>query len=124
MTSLGPKVLEFNCRFGDPETQVVMPLLEGDLFEALFACTQGKLGEVQVQQKPKLTAVTVVMASGGYPNSYQTGYSISGIDRANCVPGAIVFHAGTKDGETQPDAGVSPSKLKRLSQGLVTSGGR
>jgi amidophosphoribosyltransferase len=126
MTQTGPKVLEFNVRFGDPETQVVMPLLECDLYEVMHACTQGNLENVHVQQKPECSAVTVVMASGGYPNSYQTGYSISGIDRANCVPGAIVFHAGTKDAEIQPQQGMSPTKLKRPAamQGLVTSGGR
>merc|ERR1719191_2590830 len=126
ITQSGPKVLEFNCRFGDPETQVVLPLLECDLYEVISACTQGKLENVQVQQKPETNAVTVVMASGGYPNSYQTGYSISGIDRANCVPGAIVFHAGTKDAEIRPEGSVSPQKLKRpaATQGLVTSGGR
>jgi phosphoribosylamine--glycine ligase/phosphoribosylaminoimidazole synthetase len=126
ITSSGPKVLEFNCRFGDPETQVVIPLLDCDLFEALCACTQGKLGEVRVQQKSETSAVAVVMASGGYPNSYQTGYSISGIDRASCVPGAIVFHAGTKDAETKSEQTISRTQPKRprLSQDLVTSGGR
>eukprot|EP00746_Dinoflagellata_sp_MGD_P159156 gnl/MRDRNA2_/MRDRNA2_86637_c1_seq1.p1 gnl/MRDRNA2_/MRDRNA2_86637_c1~~gnl/MRDRNA2_/MRDRNA2_86637_c1_seq1.p1 ORF type:complete len:1759 (+),score=330.12 gnl/MRDRNA2_/MRDRNA2_86637_c1_seq1:114-5390(+) len=130
VTESGPQVLEFNCRFGDPETQVVIPLLDCDLYETLHACVQGKLGQVQMQQKPEMSAVTVVMASGGYPNSYQTGYSISGIDRASCVPGAIVFHAGTRDAELIPDGAMTSSKLKRSASatsttpGLVTSGGR
>ncbi|MCD6380017.1 phosphoribosylamine--glycine ligase [bacterium] len=89
----GPKVLEYNCRFGDPETQVVLPLFKGDLFEVLFEATNGNLSSVNFQNSSG-TAVCVVLASGGYPASYNKGYEIKGIDRA-VEAGCIVFHAGT-----------------------------
>ncbi|MDY7022709.1 MAG: phosphoribosylglycinamide synthetase C domain-containing protein, partial [Cyanobacteriota bacterium] len=90
-----PKVLEFNCRFGDPETQAVLSLLETPLDELLLACCQQRLAEFPpLVWKPGF-AVCVVLASGGYPGSYQKGYRITGLDAA-IATGATVFHAGTK----------------------------
>ncbi len=94
ITEEGPKVLEFNCRFGDPEAQVVLPLLESDLLEILNACVDGTLAGTEVAWRDEVAA-TVVAASGGYPAEYTTGHAISGIDEANSVPGVTVFHAGT-----------------------------
>lgn len=106
LTSKGPKVIEFNARFGDPETQVVLPLLETDLAEICLATAAGKLDRVPVNWYDK-KAVCVVMASGGYPGDYEKGKIITGIEKAEQA-GSIVFHAGTetKDGQ------------------IVTSGGR
>merc|ERR1711937_1055024 len=97
----GPKVIEFNCRFGDPETQVVLPLLESDLYGLLTACAQGELTDPTnaVHVKTGTSAVSVIMASEGYPGSYEKNHVIHGLDRAACVPGVTVFHAGTKTGE-------------------------
>lgn len=107
ITDDGPKVLEYNVRFGDPETQSYMRLLKTDLLEILLACADGTLDQISVEWNGGY-AVCVVLASGGYPDSYQKGFPITGIDQAESVPGVVVFHAGTKyDGET-----------------LVTSGGR
>ena len=89
------KVVEFNCRFGDPETQVVLPLLDGDLAEIMLACATGGLDKVDIGWKDKAT-VCVVLASGGYPESYKNGYPISGLDKAGVLPNTVVFHAGTK----------------------------
>ena len=98
LTEKGPKVIEYNCRFGDPETQVVLPRLESSLLEIMLAITEDRLEEVEVLWD-KGACVTVVLASGGYPGKYQTGFDIFGIEDAeNC--GGMVFHAGTKaDGE-------------------------
>ncbi|MBR6772147.1 MAG: phosphoribosylamine--glycine ligase [Clostridia bacterium] len=98
LTEKGPKVIEYNCRFGDPETQVVLPRLESSLLEIMLAITEDRLEEVEVLWD-KGACVTVVLASGGYPGKYQTGFEIFGIEDAeNC--GGMVFHAGTKaDGE-------------------------
>ncbi len=105
-----PKVIEFNCRFGDPETQAVLPVLSGDLLELLWAAadpavTEGPLPEVGHDGR---TAVCVVVASGGYPAEVRKGFPIRGLEKARALPGALVFHAGTgvKDGR------------------LVTAGGR
>lgn len=105
LTSKGPKVIEFNARFGDPETQVVLPLLETDLVDISLAAATGKLNTVPVSWYDK-KALCVVMASGGYPGDYQKGKVIRGIDEAEKT-GAIVFHAGTetKDGETVTSGG-------------------
>ena len=89
------KVVEFNCRFGDPETQVILPLLDGDLAEIMLACATGTLDEVEVAWSDKV-AVCVVMASGGYPGSYENGKEISGLAEANADESTVVFHAGTK----------------------------
>lgn len=106
LTPKGPKVIEFNCRFGDPETQVILPLLDGDLPDALLASVNGTVDRLVLKQKPG-AAVTVVLASGGYPGDYAKGKVISGVEQADAT-GAVVFHAGTamKDGS------------------LVTAGGR
>jgi phosphoribosylamine---glycine ligase len=93
LTSVGPKVIEFNCRFGDPETQVVLPMLKGDLAEIMLACIEGRLHPGMVQQHNGACA-TIVMASPGYPGSYSKGLPITGLDSVPKT--AVVFHAGTK----------------------------
>jgi len=93
ITADGPKVLEYNCRFGDPETQVILPLFEGDLFEVMYESTARHLERVSFSNSDKSTAC-IVIASGGYPGSYQKGYPIEGIEEAS-RRGCIVFHAGT-----------------------------
>lgn len=93
LTKNGPKVIEYNCRFGDPETQVVLPLLESDLLTIMQATTSGTLEETEVRFAEG-AAACVVLASGGYPQKYQTGYPISGLKEA--AQTASVFHAGTK----------------------------
>ena len=106
ITKDGPKILEFNVRFGDPETQAILMRLDSDLVEALCAVADGRLADVELRWSAK-PAVCVVMASAGYPGSYEKGKVISGLDEAEAT-GAVVFHAGTKlkDGK------------------IVTSGGR
>jgi phosphoribosylamine--glycine ligase len=94
LTKAGPKVLEFNARFGDPETQVYLPRLENDLVELLDASIGGTLDQMELQWNPQ-AAVCVVMASGGYPGRYAKGKIISGLDAANALPHTKVFHAGT-----------------------------
>ena len=89
------KVVEFNCRFGDPETQVVLPLLDGDLAEIMLACATGTLDQVDFGWYDK-AAVCVVMASGGYPESYAKGMEITGLADAAADKDVVVFHAGTK----------------------------
>ena len=101
------KVVEFNCRFGDPETQVVLPLLDGDLAEIMLACATGTLNKAEVAWYNK-AAVCVVMASGGYPESYEKGKEITGLAAAEEDKDVVVFHAGTKEAEGK----------------IVTSGGR
>lgn len=96
LTSAGPKVLEFNARFGDPEAQVILPLLASDLGEVLAACAAGRLDDAGDLAFHDGAAVTVVLASGGYPEGYETGTAISGIEDAE-ADGALVFHAGTRD---------------------------
>jgi phosphoribosylamine---glycine ligase len=93
LTQAGPRVLEFNCRFGDPETQVVLPLLETDLLDVLLACAQGTLARQEVRWSNG-AAASVVLASGGYPGHYETGKEIAGLEQAQQQ--AIIFHAGTK----------------------------
>lgn len=95
LTTTGPKVLEFNTRFGDPETQPILMRLKSDLVEALVATAEGKLDEITLQWDPR-PAVCVVAASGGYPGKYETGKTISGIDDARSIPDTMVFHAGTR----------------------------
>jgi phosphoribosylamine--glycine ligase len=96
LTDEGPKVLEFNCRFGDPETQVMMPRLESEPTELLLACARGDLGSAAAELRPG-ACVTVVLASGGYPGAYETGFVIEGLDAAAGVEGATVFHSGTAE---------------------------
>jgi len=94
ITSDGPKVVEFNCRFGDPESQAVLPLIESDLVELILATIEGKLGDMKLEEKDA-AAVCVVMASGGYPGHYRKGFEIRGLDSVRELPDVIVFHAGT-----------------------------
>lgn len=107
LTAEGPKLLEFNCRFGDPETQVVVPRLRSDLGELLLACVEGNLSNYKTHWS-KETCVTVVLASGGYPGAYDTGVEIAGLEAAAEVEGVIIFHAGTDERQSR----------------VVTSGGR
>lgn len=105
ITQDGPKVVEFNARFGDPETQVVLPLLNSDLVDIMLACADGTLADQQIEWA-KEAAVCVVMAAGGYPKAYNKGDAITGLDDAKAA-GALVFHAGTahKDGHIVTDGG-------------------
>jgi phosphoribosylamine--glycine ligase len=93
LTKTGPRVVEFNCRFGDPETQVVLPLLDCDLAELLMSAARGELSKSRVALKSG-NAVCVIAASGGYPDAYEKGKVISGLDRVD--EGVMVFHAGTR----------------------------
>lgn len=98
ISEAGPKVLEYNVRFGDPECQVLMLRLNSDFLAALLAAAEGRLGDVSLSWRDD-TAMVVVMAAKGYPGSYQKGTLIEGLDKAAEVPGATVFHAGTKAGD-------------------------
>ena len=106
LTKNGPRVLEFNARFGDPETQVYLTRLENDLVELLDASAGGTLDKIELQWKPD-ASVCVVMASGGYPGSYEKGKPIHGLDNAAKLPDTKVFHAGTavKDGQIITNGG-------------------
>ena len=95
LTPSGPKVIEYNCRFGDPETQVVLPLLDTDLIDIMQAVYDGTLENLPVCWKAE-SAACVVLASGGYPVKYESGKEISGLDKKGQVQGAFVYHAGTK----------------------------
>ncbi len=95
LTAGGPKVLEFNCRFGDPEAQVLLTRLDCDLLDVLEAVVEGRLSDVDIRWKP-LASVCVVMTSRGYPGSYETGKVIEGLDLAGQMPDVHVFHAGTR----------------------------
>ncbi len=118
LTERGPMVLEFNCRFGDPEAQVILPLLQSDIVELMLACTDGSLAEHEPAWSAE-SAVTVVMASGGYPDGYETGKVISGLPEGlNADGSALVFHAGTMVDDTRLHAeGESDSVI-------LTDGGR
>ncbi|UCE26214.1 MAG: phosphoribosylamine--glycine ligase [Candidatus Coatesbacteria bacterium] len=101
----GPKVLEFNCRFGDPETQVVLPLLKSDFYELCAKTAAGNLRDTELEWNRR-AAVTVVTVSGGYPGEYKKGFPISGLDALVDDPDIIVYHAGTKlDGDKVVTAG-------------------
>jgi phosphoribosylamine--glycine ligase len=105
ITSDGPRVLEFNCRFGDPETQALLPRMKSDLLPLLEATVDGKIGQCAIEWDTR-AAVTVVLASGGYPGKYETGKSISGLDEAAKVEDVQIFHAGTRrDGSEVKTAG-------------------
>jgi len=95
LTKTGPKVLEFNCRFGDPETQAILPRLKGSLISAMEACVDGNLRPDHAVARPENCAC-VVMAAGGYPGSYKKGDVISGLDSAATLKDVMIFHAGTK----------------------------
>jgi phosphoribosylamine---glycine ligase len=107
MTARGPQVLEFNARFGDPETQAILVRLESDLLDALEACVDGRLSQAELRWAPGASAC-VVASSAGYPGAYQTGLPITGLGAAAQVPGVEIFHAGSAQVGTQ----------------LLTSGGR
>lgn len=94
LTPEGPKVLEFNARFGDPETQVILPRLENDLVEVMLACANQTLDEVELSWRPEW-AVSVVLTSAGYPGSYEKGKVITGIEDAEAMENVTVYHAGT-----------------------------
>lgn len=100
------QVLEFNCRFGDPEAQPLLMRLESDIIDIFEAAIDGRLDEIDMKIDPRPT-VCVVMASGGYPGSYEKGIEMSGLERAGEVPGVVVFHAGTdlKDGKVVTNGG-------------------
>jgi phosphoribosylamine--glycine ligase len=99
LTEEGPKVIEFNCRFGDPETQVVLPLLEGDLLELFYSVAVGNIKKDAVNYNGG-SAVCVVAASEGYPDAYEKGKIITGIENAiSHFPDSIIYHAGTKEKE-------------------------
>jgi phosphoribosylamine---glycine ligase len=94
MTARGPMVLEFNARFGDPETQAILARLESDLVDTLEACVEGRLSDTELRWKPGASAC-VIAASEGYPGSYVTGRRINGLEEAARVPGVEIFHSGT-----------------------------
>ena len=96
LTKDGPKVVEYNARFGDPETQPILSMLDSDLLDIFEACVNGTLDQVDIKWKDG-AACCIVLASGGYPVKYQSGYPISGLEEAG--KSAVVFHAGTKLGE-------------------------
>ena len=95
LTKNGPKVIEYNCRFGDPETQVVLPLLKTDLLTIFKAVRDERLADVKVEFSDG-AAACVILASGGYPQKYQTGFEIHGLDAMGQAPGVTVYHAGTR----------------------------
>jgi phosphoribosylamine--glycine ligase len=107
LTKDGPRVLEFNCRFGDPETQVLMPRLQSDIVDLLEATITGNLQRTVARWDDR-SALCVVMASGGYPGSYKTGKTVVGLDQVEQMQDVTVFHAGTQ----------------LIDQRVVTSGGR
>ncbi len=106
LTPAGPKVLEFNCRFGDPETQPLMVRLKSDLMEVLLAVTDRRLDEVELEWDPR-PSVCVVATSAGYPGTYKTGLPITGLEQADALQDVKVFHGGTKlvDGKIVTDGG-------------------
>jgi phosphoribosylamine--glycine ligase len=119
LTADGPKVLEFNCRLGDPETQAVLPRLTSDLGESLLACVEGNLGVYRLGWSP-LACVTIVLASRGYPNEHATGLPITGLSEAAAIPDVMVFHAGTarRDGRVVT-AGGRVLAVSALGRGLA-----
>jgi phosphoribosylamine--glycine ligase len=106
VTAGGPKVLEFNCRFGDPEAQPLLVRLRSDLVEALEATVDDCLDEITLEWDER-PAVCVVMASGGYPDAYEKGKEITGLETADAMKDVVVFHAGTReqDGKIYTDGG-------------------
>jgi phosphoribosylamine--glycine ligase len=106
MTARGPQVLEFNARFGDPETQAIVLRLESNLLDALEACVEGRLSETEFRWKQGASAC-VIASSGGYPGSFQTGFEISGLDEVAKIRGVQIFHSGTSftDGVTRTSGG-------------------
>ena len=107
LTAEGPRVLEYNARFGDPEAQVVLPRMKNDIIDVMEACIDGTLDQIDLEFEDN-AAVCVVLASEGYPASYEKGYPIRGLERFENADGYYCFHAGTKQTE----------------EGIVTNGGR
>ena len=107
LTEKGPRVLEYNARFGDPETQVVLPRMKNDIIAVMEACIDGKLHEIDLQFEDN-AAVCVVLASEGYPVKYEKGFVIKGLEKFDGQDSYFCFHAGTKKSEA----------------GIVTNGGR
>ncbi len=101
LTRKGPQILEFNCRFGDPETQVLLPLLENDLYEVMCACCDGTLNSVDVRFKENSAATTVVCAAKGYPEAYPTNMTITGLSDVSNNNRVKVYHAGTQLSSTE-----------------------
>ncbi len=101
LTQKGPQILEFNCRFGDPETQVLLPLLENDLYEVMCACCDGTLNSIDVRFKENSAATTVVCAAKGYPEAYPTNMTITGLSDVSNNDRVKVYHAGTKLSSTE-----------------------
>ena len=95
LTEDGPKVLEYNARFGDPETQVVLPRMKNDIVDVFEACVDGTLDQIDLQFEDN-AAVCVVLASDGYPEHYEKGFPINGLEAFENKSGYYVFHAGTK----------------------------
>ncbi len=95
LTEAGPKLIEFNVRFGDPECQALMLRAEGDVLAALAACARGRLDEATIRLRDEISIV-VVMAAAGYPGAYAKGSVIEGLEKAASLPGVRVFHAGTR----------------------------
>jgi phosphoribosylamine---glycine ligase len=95
ITKTGPRLVEYNCRFGDPEAQVLLPRLKSDLLSLLIAAREGTLNKISAEWKNDV-ALTVVMASAGYPGSYEKGHEIFGLEEASRLPGITIFHAGTE----------------------------
>jgi phosphoribosylamine--glycine ligase len=102
VTKDGPKVLEFNARFGDPETQAILPRLKSDLVEALEKAVDGKLGGYSLQWDTR-PCVSIVIASGGYPGDYDKGIEINGLESAQALKDVVIFHAGTRTGGRSKD---------------------
>jgi phosphoribosylamine--glycine ligase len=96
LTSRGPRVIEFNARFGDPETQALLPRLRSDLGELFSAAADGDISGLKLEWDPR-ACVSVVLASGGYPGSHETGFEINGLDAAEAMDDVSVFHAGTAE---------------------------
>ena len=107
LTDDGPKVLEFNARFGDPEAQVVLPRMKNDIIDVMLACVDGTLGKIKLEFEDN-AAVCVMLASDGYPGKYERGFVINGLDAFKDKEGYYVFHSGTK----------------KTGKGIVTNGGR
>ena len=107
LTPNGPRVLEYNARFGDPEAQVVLPRMKNDIIDVMEACVDGTLDQIELEFEDN-AAVCVVLASDGYPVSYEKGFVIRGLEKFDDAEGYYCFHAGTKQTE----------------EGIVTNGGR
>ncbi len=124
ITTEGPRVLEFNCRFGDPETQALLPRMKSDLLPLLEATIDGKIERCAIEWDTR-TAVTVVLASGGYPGKYEGGKLISGLDAAAKLEDVQIFHAGTKrDGSEVKTAGGRVLAVTALGSTLEAARGR